>query len=861
MYRTQLDEADADGRRPDFPPPRPEAGRLQDMPAGNTLPHRLAAGEAITRWLYTNPQVEHWQGERQPLIDAVDYRFVSADTGVSAARRKLAQRGPRPDDSLPAGPFEHLHVHSSSPNVDFSVFAYVPLMIRRALRCRLHSSGGQARFRLTVSGALRLWLGEALVAEFAPWKHNAEASREVELDLPAGAVELTVELENLHERNTATYFSVAWLSGAEAACSIPTDAPEEVEDAMRVVDGLDFDRVYYEGGPITMGLDHTPRFDLPLDVLSVDQSPRNHCHEWLDIAPFPLTLRASSRQVGLPPIETLPTGCSEVLICARVAGLRLPKRLGTTILSRATPLEGASLPARKAEALRLAAEDRGAELSVAMVHLAAGKFSDRTRRLVEQGLRLIENRHDCSDFAYLIALRIWRDYRSALPEDLTGRLKAALLGYRFWMAEPGNDAMWFWSENHILCFHISQFVAGHLFPGETFPNSGRSGADLEEAARERLYRWFEGVERFGLCEWNSAAYYPIDMLALLALHDLSPDPGLKAKAGALMDRIFVMAALHTTGGVPAGSQGRSYEKELLCGPINELAVTLAIAFGGTYYPGQGRAAFSFCLSDYAPPPEAAAFLRPAPGQRIEAQYHQGHNRHGKLTLWKTEAAQLSTVTDHFTGMLGAQQHVVDAQLAGHPMARLWINHPGDRKPWSERRPSRLAGSHWLPRVAQDGRRAFLIYDVPDDPRFIPYTQLFAVTQAFDEVAQLGQGVFLRSGSWCARVWCSAQLVEERGGAYRGALFRAETRRAAWALSLDQAATEAEAEALRAGLATLPLRFDPEALTLQFDGHGLDYATGSFTRGGQEVRQDFSAATPRVAIDGGEFRDWDAMKKV
>jgi len=53
---------------------------------------------------------------------------------------------------------------------------------------------------------------------------------------------------------------------------------------------------------------------------------------------------------------------------------------------------------------------------------------------------------------------------------------------------------------------------------------------------------------------------------------------------------------------------------------------------------------------------------------------------GKLTLWKNKHVQLSTVTEHKSGEVGKQQHLIDEQFAAHPLARLWINHPGDLKP-------------------------------------------------------------------------------------------------------------------------------------------------------------------------------------
>lgn len=844
---THLDELHAIGTR--------KAASAPDrVPATNTTPLKLEPGNGIRRWLYADADVELFQGPRRPNPDNVDYSLATANPGMSPARERLEARGAVTETLVPSGPFTNVNVDGGSPNIDFSNFAYVPLLTRRALRCRLHApEGGVVQFRLTACGAIRLWLGDKLVETFAPWSFNYESSRDIEFLLPQGATDLTVELENLHERNTVNYFAITYLSGAAVSCSVPAATPELLEDAMRVMDGVDFDRVYFDEGPLSLGFAHPPRHEMRLDVPFVGQAPRNHCFEMLDIPAMSLSLQPGDRGTTLPDIDPLPTGCQEVWVVGRVGDISIPKRLGTTVLTRGVTLQGKDVAARKNEVLKLALDDTGIEISVAMVHLSQGKFTQHTRTILEEGLRLIENRHDCSDFAILPALRIWRDYQEKLPADLQARLKKAILEYRYWMSEPGHDAMWFWSENHILCFHIAQLVAGHFFPEETFANSGRLGEAHAAEARQRLYRWFDAVETHGLGEWNSAAYYPIDLLALISLHDLSPDAVLKERSGKLMDQVFVMSGLHMSGGSLAGTQGRSYEKELLAGPVSELVVTFSTAFGGTYYPGQGRAVFSFCLSDYEPPLIAAQFSEPRGGDIVEAEYSQGFNHLGKLTLWKSAQAQLSTVTDHMTGQRGAQQHVVDAQFAGHPMARLWINHPGDRKPWSERRPSRLAGNHWLPRVAQHRNAALMIYDLPDDPRYIPYTQLFAIADAFDEVQSMDHGVLLRLGNAAARIWCSAPLEVETSGAYRGSIYRASGLRTAWTLSIHSLEGSDDMTNLAKG--PNPAKFDPEALTLRYQDFTLDYATGRFAQGDCSVVHAHDTPVPHIAVNGGELSAW------
>jgi hypothetical protein len=353
-------------------------------------------------------------------------------------------------------------------------------------------------------------------------------------------------------------------------------------------------------------------------------------------------------------------------------------------------------------------------------------------------------------------------------------------------------------------------VAGGLFPDDIFPNSGKAGRQHATQAAARLDRWFAAIDEDGLCEWNSAAYYPIDMLGLFTLHDMAP--AFRQRSARLLDRIFVMAALHTTGGVPAGTQGRCYEKELLAGPMTELGSVMALALGDRFRPGYDRASTLFCLSDYAPPAGLDALAAPAPGDRIEARYTQGLGHQGRLTLWKSSEAQLSTVTDLMPGERGHQAQVVDVQLARDPMARLWLNHPGELKPWGERRPSLLAGSHVMPRVAQDGPVALLIWDIDRPWTDIPFTQAFADPDAFGPPDTAGAW---RVFAGTVGLWCSASLMQVETGLYRGALWRATAPRVGWAVALRT--PDETPAAFAARLAGARMVFDPGGLALSAAG--------------------------------------------
>ncbi|MCB1334278.1 MAG: hypothetical protein KDK26_11655 [Roseivivax sp.] len=794
-------------------------------------------------------------GAVRAMPDTVDYRFVNGwvATGDLPCREALRDLLPYRRNSCPEGPFNDLVIGFDGRDMDFSRFCHRPTLITRGLQCLIRGDQGLARFRVRTCGGVRLWTDGQGAAAFEPFERNRPAETEVDLALTGAPQVLTLRLEDLHERDTTCFFSLELLAGQNVQVALPEgfDAAA-VQDAARVLGSLRTDRVFYSGAEgVRLCADHAPSSELALTV----QGPAQFGRGGLTLDPEAhgrrdVRLSPARADADLGPAGDLPAGCLSIAVEARVAGARLSRQLGTTVLRSGVRL-GKAWRDRQAQALGIIAGGGGFEASVALCLAARGEQPERMVRVIEACLGTIEERFDCSDFTILPLLRLFRDHASALPGPLRERMKSAFLGYRYWMDEPGNDVMWFWSENHVLCFHAAQLIAGGLFPDLRFAASGRTGAEQAALATARLDRWFGAVQRDGLCEWNSAAYYPIDLLGLLSLHDMAP--AFRSKARDVIDRVLVMAALHTLGGVPAGVQGRCYEKELLAGPHTELGSLMAMVLGGSFEPGYDRAAALLALSDYVPPDGMDKAAAPPEGRVLRAAYVQGHGGAGRLSLWKTSQAQLSTSRPLAPGSEGHQAQVLDVQLGCHPLARLWINHPGETRPWGERRPSLLAGNHVTPAVAQDGPDALMIYDLRRGWTDLHRTQLFAAPGAV--------GAPRRCGAWlvfadCVAVWCSVPLRAEQTGVYRDALWYAEADQMAWALSLRGpsetlaaflARQEGRVPAFAKGRVTMP---GHAGVALALDRDGV------FLRDGREVPFGPVSTIPHLAWDTDALQTWE-----
>jgi hypothetical protein len=793
------------------------------------------------------------------MPDRVSYCFKNGfvDTGDLPCREALRAGLAARHVEKPAGPFKEIHWGLEGREVDYSTFKHRPTLVRRGFRCTLAPvKPGAVLFRISTCGGVTLWLDGARVASHEPFQRNSPTGHDIRIDLTEGDHELILLLEDLHERDTTCFFSLTHLSGPvlDVMLSAGTD-PDRLREAGEVLGSLRTGAVFATRGKVSLLADRPPSAPMEIEVTGPRPFSRGGLTQDPD-APRPtrtVTLGPEAPAADLFDVADAPAGCLALDLAIKTGGVRLTRRLGVTNLPDPLHLSG-PLSQRKADAASAIAAARGFEPSVAALLATRGEAAAHVARIVEATLTTIEQRYDCSDFSILPLLRLWCDAADNLSPSLRDRMRAAFLNYRYWLDAPGNDVMWFWSENHVLCFHTAQLISGTLFPDDTFPTHAKTGREMAAEAEARLIRWFDAIDRDGLCEWNSAAYYPIDFLGLFTLHDMAPS--LRARARKVLDRIFVMTGLHTTGGVPAGSQGRAYEKELLAGPVTELGSVAAIAFGGDYRTGHDRAASLFCLSDYEPPDDAARFARPAPGTTLAARYTQGHGHQGKLSLWKSADVQLSTVTDLKTGQHGHQAHVLDVQFAAHPMARLWINHPGELKVWGERRPSLLAGNHVMPAVAQHGPTALMIYDLHRDWTDLHLTQIFAPPDAFDEVARHGDWLIFRAGGGQAAVWCSSSLAPV-DGLYRGALHRAHGLRTGWIVAL--AHPRETAPDFRARLAASRPAFTTETLTLDLaapTGQALSLTFGEPLRiDGQPRPFQPLSATPHIGTADAPLTEW------
>lgn len=786
----------------------------------------IAPGETVTAFAVGPLEQTHYPGKVRPGVDNVDYVFVNGfvDVGDLPCRTALlADIANRDAPSLTAFETTELVLPGLNRRLDFSGFWHVPTRLKRWVRTRLFPEiSGVAPFEIATCGGVHIWVDGVRIDRFEPYQRNTAHMKDVALPLRAEGSDVVILLEDLAERDTNFWLELTWRGDTTLMQGVQTIAdPAAIKTLMQLAREVRPTQVVFDGtAPLSLTFDCPTSRDVQIEA-HIRQSV--HLSHKPPLFSTTVSLATGSTEVVLGDMDGLADAYHPLSLTFSVGEAQVERGIGFALLRQSGPVPfDGDLETRKAHALQHAALHGEPRMGRVLALLATKQpLDDSAVAALIDSLEGIEARRDCSDFVMVPLLWAFGAYADRFPPALADRTRNAILNYRYWVDEPGNDTMWFWSENHVLCFHVSEYIAGGLFPDEVFPNAGLTGREHRNLAKQRMSRWYDSIDAHGLAEWNSAAYYPIDFIGLFAMHHWAEGP-MKTRATLILDRLFTMLALHTSGGVAAGTMGRAYDKELRAGPLSELAPFAAVAFG-TGWLNDGVAALpQFCISNYAPPKSLAPLADPVPTTAINARYVQGYGAAARLALYKTAHVQMSASVDAPSGSTGHQQHLLDIQMTAAPFARMWINHPGEDDPWGSNRPSYWAGNGVMPCVAMHENRALFLSTLGAAAR-LNFTHVYAPVSEFDDVCCGADWMVLRSGAGVIILKATGEIRHVSHGPGAGLEHRLEGQSTGWAVisgdcldELDPICQRAKDMRLTLGPDGLTL-FDPLAAPLRLNG--------------------------------------------
>jgi hypothetical protein len=807
------------------------------------LRRRTAAGEPIVYWQLGKLWEERYDIADRPMEGRMDpFFFVTKTKNFipheypcrTEFRRTHGGRRPQPPVDFEA---ERWWFPFASPRVDLSGFWFRPTRIGSWARTFVNARhAGAAMLRLSTCGGAILFVNGEEAGFMAPYARNLEAREDFAVDLNAGLNEIRIYFDDLAERDARFYFQLDYLAGPEIETAVPVPiAGEDAAAIEAILEGMRFDRTAYFGQDVTILFPSPLPLALAAHVeVEGDFMSAEHFDHDFDLARGATTLELGSS-------GRMPADFRHFRITFRTGGFSVARTLGVEICHTGRQGEApATIEGRIAEALAEVAGHSERDTVRAFARLALGQGGEDTEAMISAMLPVIEDCHDCADFVLVPLIFACARWGGLLSPELRDRIEHAVLGYRYWMDEPGNDVQWYFSENHALLFHTAAYLGGALFPDAVFVRSGRSGADQMKVGEERVRAWLDHFERWEMAEWNSVPYFPIDLKGLTALAACAPDAAIRERAKAAIIRLVEIVARSAHHGMLTGSQGRSYEHTLRPGRSVELSGIARLLWGRGWYGRRFHALplLAVCMRDHGLriPEELAKVALHESDKAQEWTFCQGENRFAALYHYKTRDTALGTIAHYRPGAWGYQETVLHLRLGTKPEAQIWINHPGEVIQFGYGRPSFWGGWGTLPRVHQYRDLAVLDFDIQDgQPDF---THAWFPVEEFDESGIDGKLAFARSGNGLALLTGNVALEQIEEGPTAGMELRMAGRRGRWIVRLSDTAREGGLEGMRRRFDGLSVRegrsgallvTDPDYGEIIFEEDGIVRAEGRILR--------------------------------
>jgi hypothetical protein len=206
------------------------------------------------------------------------------------------------------------------------------------------------------------------------------------------------------------------------------------------------------------------------------------------------------------------------------------------------------------------ARDRSLKLdvSISSVLYALEHGEEYNSAVFDDVYTYTSRRFDAADFRLQSLARILYQHRDSITPGEYETVRKTFLEMKYWMDQPGQDSMCYWSENHQLLFSASEFLAGQYWPEEIFSNTGLTGREHQAMARNRILTWLEQRWLYGFTEWYSNTYYVEDIAPLANLIDFAKDEEIVIKASMILDLLLYDLATQSHRGVFISSSGRMY---------------------------------------------------------------------------------------------------------------------------------------------------------------------------------------------------------------------------------------------------------------------------------------------------------------
>ncbi|PTW00134.1 PA14 domain-containing protein [Halanaerobium saccharolyticum] len=630
-----------------------------------------------------------------------------------------------------------------NPKVERSWFWFLPTYLESWAESQLKvPKSREYEFELKTCGGVKIWVNGKEVIDFRPYTRNIEKTEKFSIKLDKGKHKIKVFFNDLAERDTLYYFSLQSKNKLTIKQLIETENDlSKLKDIENLLESAHFKEDTYKKGEIKLHFSDSFSKTLKLKI-----EAGGDFIDFIEGAKKTVVLPKDKKEVEIGNVNEYPMGFNHIKISILINNdLKMSKHLTLQVYQKELLFPAAdNLDTRKENSLNFIIEHGESIAQKALAMVAKKKELKEAKKILINELEGIEKRKDCSDFYLVPILWLWIKFRGEVfDQNFWNYTEKVIRNFRYWIDEEGNDVMWYFSENHALLFHVSELLAGQIFPEKEFANAGIEGKAHYLKAKERLEEWFQRFFAEGFSEWNSTAYIPIDLIGFFALYELADDKALKKLAKKAIDMTFELIAYNSHHGLMACSHGRSYEKELKGRYVNYTNALSRVSWGVGYLNEATNAQALYCLSDYKPNPELKKYVDWDKAESMIFKNTQGKNNFVDLYLYKNRDYLITSALDFKPAKKGYQEHI--NQLTIDAEALCWVNHPGENVKIGFGRPSYWAGNGYLPKVAQYKNVQFLLFDIADEHP-VDFTHAYFPTYAYDEYLEIENYYFARKDS-------------------------------------------------------------------------------------------------------------------
>lgn len=657
--------------------------------------------------------------------------------------------------------------HHTPPDgvIERSTFCYTPTYRSFLAATVLEVDQPETRvLRVRSTGPLRMWVAGELMLDHAEFGYMQPWVRDVEILLPSGASDVIVSSWNVALREVRQTVSLQVI-GLPVRVVLPTPgadpvlsaAAEAILDSVAIRQWESDGRSFELSGPAEVDL-RVSINGVSMGMVRLDPNGRG-CVTVTEA-------EGDSSQASM-------LGTSEMVVRVEVdqQGAVAGRDLLVANLPFATRDQPRGTPDDwRRELLEHVAESSGTARALARAALSGDGVVVREADL-DTALRFVADRCDCADFESVGLMLLWH----RVPEQrwapgLRDRVRDALVGFKYWIDQPGLDAMCYFTENHQLVWHTAETLAGEAFADEKFTNAGWTGAQHADHGRALALAWIRRKLTAGFSEFDSNAYLAIDALALVALVDHAADETLRTAARTLLDKVLLSLACNSWRGVHGAAHGRSYTPTLRAACLEETAPIMWWAWGMGALNDAVLPATALATSSYVLPEVIRAIAADPDADWTGTQHYEGSYAFERdllrrdyvsdMVIRRGRGGMVASVQDYRYGLPGLQEHVWGVTLPGR--LQVWAAAPAAYNHGSHTRPSGWVGNLVLPRVRQHDRTVIALYAAAS-LEGLPAVQLWFPVDRMDEWTEQGEWVVGRKREGLVAVAAEGGFEPDRTG--------------------------------------------------------------------------------------------------